>query len=87
MPINFPDSPSNGDQHTAGTKTWEWNGSAWVQIAASANIGDGAVTTDKLATGSVTAAKIADGTIVAAEIASGAVTEAKIGSGDRKSVV
>jgi hypothetical protein len=43
-----------------------------------ANIGTGAVTTNKLADGAVTSAKIADGTIVAADLAADSVTTAKI---------
>lgn len=33
MPSNFPNNPSNGDTHTIGDITWEWNGVAWVAIA------------------------------------------------------
>jgi len=29
MPINFPDSPSTGDTHTVGDKTWTYDGTAW----------------------------------------------------------
>ena len=29
MAINFPDSPSNGTQHTAGGITWTWDGTTW----------------------------------------------------------
>ena len=29
MAINFPDSPTSGDTHTVGDKTWTWNGTSW----------------------------------------------------------
>ena len=29
MAINFPDSPSNGTQHTASGITWTWDGTTW----------------------------------------------------------
>ena len=29
MAINFPDSPTNGDQHTSGGVTWTWDGTTW----------------------------------------------------------
>ena len=29
MPINFPDSPTTGDTHTVGDKTWTWDGTSW----------------------------------------------------------
>jgi hypothetical protein len=29
MPINFPDSPTTGDTHTSGDKTWTYDGTAW----------------------------------------------------------
>ena len=29
MAINFPDSPNNGDQHTASGITWTWDGTTW----------------------------------------------------------
>ena len=28
--INFPNSPSVNDTHTANGKTWTWNGAAWI---------------------------------------------------------
>lgn len=30
MPLDFPSSPTIGQTYTSGTKTWEWDGSAWV---------------------------------------------------------
>lgn len=32
MAIDFPDSPTNGDQFTVGSVTWQWNGVAWVLL-------------------------------------------------------
>ena len=29
MSINFPSSPTNGQQHTAGGSTWTWSGTTW----------------------------------------------------------
>ncbi len=33
MPLNFPDSPNNGDEYTSGNRTWVFNGpkNAWEQ--------------------------------------------------------
>jgi hypothetical protein len=33
MPIDFPASPTIGQQFTSGPRTWEWNGTAWLLIA------------------------------------------------------
>jgi len=30
MPIDFPNSPTNGDTYSAGGKNWQYNGTAWV---------------------------------------------------------
>lgn len=27
--LNFPNAPIEGQQYSAGTKTWQWNGYAW----------------------------------------------------------
>lgn len=29
MPIDFPNSPTNGDTYSAGGKNWQYNGTAW----------------------------------------------------------
>ena len=36
MPLDFPTSPSVGDLYTYNNRTWQWNGSAWALLAASA---------------------------------------------------
>lgn len=28
--INFPDSPTTGQVHTASNKSWSWDGSKWL---------------------------------------------------------
>lgn len=35
MAINFPDSPTIGDEFTGGGFTWTWNGSSWEKLVAS----------------------------------------------------
>lgn len=35
MPINFPDSPTTGDIHTIGDKTWTYDGTAWNVVTSS----------------------------------------------------
>lgn len=35
MPINFPDSPTTGDTHTIGDKTWTYDGTAWNVVTSS----------------------------------------------------
>ena len=37
--IDFPNSPSIGDQHTASGKTWEWDGNVWLVLASVAAVG------------------------------------------------
>lgn len=41
MAINFPDSPSVGDEFTGGGFTWTWNGSSWEKVAATTTSGTG----------------------------------------------
>lgn len=88
MPIDFPNSPTNGDTYSAGGKNWVYNGSAWtlqgvVPTIPNASVGASqlatdAVTNTKIASGAVTEAKIADSSITTAKIAAGAVVEADI---------
>ena len=81
MPIDFPNSPTNGDKYTVGTKTWQYNGVSWDVLQSDTLISTGAVTTDKIASTAVTTAKIANDAITTAKIADGAVTLAKVGAG------
>ena len=39
MAINFPDSPTIGDEFTGGGFTWTWNGSSWEKVVASSAAG------------------------------------------------
>jgi len=80
MPIDFPDSPTNGDLYSAGGKNWQYNGSAWVLLGVVPSIPVGSVGTSELADNAVTTAKIAAGAVVEADLATGAVTADKIGS-------
>jgi len=61
MPIDFPNSPTNGDLYSAGGKNWQYNGSAWVLLGVSTTVApaDDSVTTAKIASGAVTAVKLA----------------------------
>lgn len=53
MPLGFPTNPTPGQTYTIGTKTYTWNGSAWLLTSGSAT----AVTaTSVYATGTVTVA-------------------------------
>jgi len=63
MPIDFPDTPTNGDRFTSGGKTWQYDGTKWVAIAGLTSIGTGSITTEKLADGAVTSAKLASGAL------------------------
>lgn len=38
MPIDFPNSPTNGQTYNAGGKTWEYDGTAWVLRGVVANL-------------------------------------------------
>lgn len=42
MAINFPDSPTLNQTFTVGTKTWQYNGTAWILLSG-AGIPDGGV--------------------------------------------
>lgn len=39
MAINFPDSPTIGDEYTAGGFTWTWTGSTWSKVGAGGGTG------------------------------------------------
>lgn len=69
MPIDFPNSPNNGDSFTSNDKTWQYNGTSWVVIAGSVSIDAGSVTASKLANNAVTSDKIADNAVTQAKLA------------------
>jgi hypothetical protein len=74
MPIDFPNSPTNGDTFTVGTKTWLFDGTSWSVITGAAILETGSVTEDKLANSAVTNAKIATGTIANNKLVNSSVT-------------
>lgn len=80
MPIDFPNSPTNGDSYTADSRTWVFNGTSWVLVQNDAPVATGSVTEAKIADGAVTSAKIANGAVTSGKIASNAVSQAKLAS-------
>lgn len=82
MPIDFPNSPANGDTYSEGTKTWQYNGTAWDLVLGSVSIPSGSVDTAQLASGAVTTAKILAGAVTTAKIAADAVTLGTKTTGD-----
>ena len=40
MAINFPNSPSTNDTHTASGKTWKYDGTSWNLLISSTSVGD-----------------------------------------------
>lgn len=38
MALGFPTNPNVGDTYTIGTKTYEWNGAAWVLVSQSSSL-------------------------------------------------
>jgi len=78
MPIDFPNSPAVNDIHSAGGRTWQYNGTSWVLQSFVGVIGANQVGSTELAANAVTSAKIADGTIVAGDIADYTITATKI---------
>ena len=85
MTLNFPNSPSSGDQFTGSNNyIYEYDGEKWVFVKlvggdfSTGAIQDGAVTTAKLANANVTTAKILDANVTTAKIADDAVTLPKI---------
>jgi len=78
MPIDFPNSPAVNDIHSAGGRTWQYNGTSWVLQSFVGSISAGQVGSTELAANAVTSAKIADGTIVAGDIANNTITNTQL---------
>lgn len=76
--IDFPNSPSAGNQFTHEGKTWEYDGDAWNLVGGSLDIATGSVTSAKLASNSVIESKIAVDAVTTTKIANSAVTAAKL---------
>lgn len=66
MPINFPDSPTTGDTHTVGDKTWTFDGTAWNLVLTGPNTDHGALL--GLGDDDHTQYLLADGTRTATEL-------------------
>lgn len=92
MPIDFPNTPADGDSYSAGGKTWVYNGTSatWVLFGLPSALANGSVSTNhlgsevvhetKIASSAVTAAKIATDAVIESKIATGAVSAAKLAS-------
>ncbi len=85
MTLNFPNSPTTGDQFTGSNNyIYEYDGEKWnfVKLVggdfSTSAIQDGAVTTVKLADANVTTAKIADANVTTPKLADASVTPAKL---------
>jgi len=55
MALNFPDSPSIGDQYTSGGTTWEFDGTVWNVVPAQVSVNVNTFNTIAADTGSTTA--------------------------------
>jgi hypothetical protein len=85
MTLNFPNSPTTGDQFTGSNNyIYEYDGEKWnfVKLVggdfSTSAIQDGAVTTAKLASSAVTTSKILAGNVTTAKIADANVTTVKL---------
>jgi hypothetical protein len=80
MALDFPNSPVTGDTFVSGTRSWTYDGSAWLLSASPpVTVVPLSVTGSMIADGAVTSAKIADGTIVNADVnAAAAIDKTKI---------
>jgi hypothetical protein len=74
MAIDFPNSPTNGDTFTVGTKTWLFDGTAWSVITGAAILESGSVESDKLANSAVITSKINNGAVTNDKLANSSVT-------------
>lgn len=54
MPIDFPNSPTNGQSYTVGDKTWTYNGSVWILSVGTVAIANAAIDVDKIDGGTAT---------------------------------
>lgn len=76
--IDFPNSPTVGDQYTESGKTWEYDGTAWNLVVGPLELATNSVTSGKIFNGSVLESKLANSAVTTHKIANGAVTTAKL---------
>ena len=76
--IDFPNSPTVGDQYTESGKTWEYDGTAWNLVVGPLELATNSVTSGKIFNGSVLETKLANSAVSTNKIANAAVTEAKL---------
>ena len=71
MAIDFPNSPTNGDLHTEGFKTWQFDGTSWNLILGPTSIPSDSVGTTQLSDNAVTTAKLNNDSVTLDKMASG----------------
>lgn len=62
--LNFPTNPVVGQRYSIGTKTWEWNGSAWIKIESLDKIFNLVTATNLTVTNSTNASSTTTGALI-----------------------
>lgn len=80
MPLDFPNSPTNGDTYTANSKTWSFNGTSWELLQSDSLVSPQGITETRIADGAVSEAKLASNAVTTAKIAANAISSSKLAS-------